>query len=68
MNLENGAVINQYKILSPIGKGGMGEVYLAEDTKLNRRVALKFLSVSVSFVICSALSKAVKSDCRQNKN
>jgi len=48
MNLENGAVINQYKILSPIGKGGMGEVYLAEDTKLNRRVALKFLSVSVS--------------------
>ena len=27
--MENGAIINQYKILSPIGKGGMGEVFLA---------------------------------------
>jgi serine/threonine-protein kinase len=43
MKLENGTVINQYKILSPIGKGGMGEVFLAEDTKLDRKVALKIL-------------------------
>lgn len=43
MNVENGAIINQYKILSSIGKGGMGEVYLANDTKLGRRVALKIL-------------------------
>ncbi len=43
MNLENGTIINQYKILSAIGKGGMGEVFLAQDTKLNRKVALKIL-------------------------
>ena len=43
MNVENGTNIKQYKIISPIGKGGMGEVYLAEDTKLNRKVALKIL-------------------------
>jgi len=43
MKIENGTNINQYKILSKIGKGGMGEVYLAEDTKLDRQVALKIL-------------------------
>jgi eukaryotic-like serine/threonine-protein kinase len=43
MNLENGSIINQYKIISAIGKGGMGEVFLAQDTKLDRKVALKIL-------------------------
>ncbi len=33
----------QFKIISSIGKGGMGEVFLAQDTKLDRKVALKIL-------------------------
>ena len=40
--------IAQYSIVSKIGEGGMGEVYLAQDTKLNRKVALKILPADVA--------------------
>ena len=42
-NLITGTKISQYTIISKIGAGGMGEVFLAEDSQLKRNVALKFL-------------------------
>ncbi len=43
MPLQTGARLGPYQILAPLGAGGMGEVYRARDTKLNRDVAIKVL-------------------------
>ena len=43
MALETGTKLGPYEILSPLGAGGMGEVYLANDAKLDRKVAIKVL-------------------------
>ncbi len=45
---QNGQQIGRYKILSGLGAGGMGEVYLAEDTNLHRKVAFKVLPENIA--------------------
>jgi eukaryotic-like serine/threonine-protein kinase len=48
MTLNAGAKLGRYEIRSPIGAGGMGEVYRARDPKLGRDVAIEVLPASLS--------------------
>ena len=47
-SLPSGARLGRHEIKSQLGAGGMGEVYLAQDTKLDRKVALKILPADVA--------------------
>lgn len=48
LDLEPGKQVGHFRIISKIGSGGMGDVFLADDTKLDRKVAIKFLNEKFS--------------------
>src|SRR5438132_13217191 len=48
MSVAAGTKLGRYEIRSQLGAGGMGEVFLAQDTKLDRKVALKILPADVA--------------------
>ena len=49
MSLSSGTTLGPYNVTARIGEGGMGQVYQATDTTLNRQVALRVLSCALGF-------------------
>src|SRR5512140_528274 len=63
MALSPGARLGPYEIVAPIGAGGMGEVYKANDTRLDRIVALKLLPAALAAdpQFCARFAREAKS-------
>jgi len=65
MALTSGTKLGPYEIQSSLGAGGMGEVYRARDTRLDRTVAIKILPAHLSDnPECAGLNRHVVGDAR----
>ena len=56
MSLNSGTKLGPYEILAPLGAGGMGEVYKAKDTRLDRTVAIKVLPSNLRHRDCGRIA------------
>ena len=60
MTLASGLKLGPYEIVSPLGAGGMGEVYRARDTRLERTVAIKILPAHLSMILRPGIVSTAK--------